>query len=112
MGRAGGYLIAVDPAVPLPVEFDTVTCSHCQRVVLIKPGTAATVYVVQDAAGIPTRETAPGAFCTKCMHAVCVPCYDHDQGRCSVWEKRLDIIERENDQRGRFLNAASIYDLT
>ena len=83
------------------------------RVLIAVLAAAATVYIVQDAAGVPTRETVAGAFCTKCMHAVCVPCYDHDRGRCAVWEKRLGIIDREHAQRARFLGTVgSIYDLT
>ena len=84
-----GYLTIVGDTGP-QVERDTVTCGHCQQIVVVKPGTAATVYLVRDAHGQEKEE--PGAFCRVCMRSVCLTCDAH--GRCTPWERRLEKAER------------------
>lgn len=84
-----------------PVEYDTLTCGHCQRIVFVKPGSAGTIYLVVDRAATTFREE-PGAFCRVCMRPVCLPC--HDVGRCTPWEQKIEASEA----RERFLQAAGI----
>lgn len=72
------------------VARDTITCAHCNTVVFVKPGTAATVYEIYDPLLQATREE-PGAFCRVCMAAICVAC--HVAGRCTPFERRLEAAE-------------------
>jgi hypothetical protein len=95
-----GYMTITAPDAR-PIERDTVTCCHCQRIVIVKPGTAATVYLEPQRDGSPDRET-PGAFCRSCMKAVCLAC--EAVGRCLPFEL---AIER-NEARGRQLRAMGI----
>lgn len=88
MRRAQGYMQVVDPDQPL-LEWDTITCGHCSRIVCTKPGTAATVYLIQHRDGRWTDE--PGAFCRVCMRPVCLRC--HDLGRCRPLERWLAEVE-------------------
>ena len=88
MRNPQGYLTIV--GVGPQVERDTVTCGHCQQIVVVKPGSAATVYLVPDGHGHTTEE--PGACCRVCMRPVCLAC--HAQGRCMPWERRLARAER------------------
>ena len=74
--RAQGYATLVDPATPVAQEWDTITCWHCQRIVFLKKD--------------------PGAWCMRCMRAICVTC---DNGACVPFEKRLE----RQEQRGRML---------
>lgn len=99
MLKPHGYAQTISDA-PI-VERDTIKCGHCQAIVTVKPGTASTVYLVQDLTqpGFPWREE-PGAFCRVCMRAVCLRC--HADGRCLPWERRLAIAE----SRHRFLRSA------
>ena len=76
------------------IERDTITCGHCNRIVLVKPGTASTVYVFPQMAG-PDKEE-PGAFCRMCMKPVCLRC--HDVGTCAPLMKQIEAMERN----GRF----------
>ncbi len=95
-----GYGVFVGPDHP-PIERDTCTCGHCQRVIFTKPGTVSTVYLLFNR----TRwewEEVPGAFCRVCMRPVCLTC--HADGRCTPWEKMLEVAEA----RERFLQAAGI----
>lgn len=94
-----GYLVVTDPHAPLR-ERDTLACRHCQRVIEVKPGTAATVYLIPDARGAYHEES--GAFCRNCMGPVCLPC-DVD-GRCLPFERRLEQMEA----RDRLVRAAGL----
>ena len=76
------------------VEHDTITCGHCNGIVLVKPGTASTVYVLPQRVGPPKEE--PGAACRVCMRSVCLTC--HADGRCTPLERRIEEMEA----RGRF----------
>jgi hypothetical protein len=94
-----GYLTVSDPDRPL-LERDTIGCCHCQRIVIVKPGSVATVYLEPTTPGA-FREV-PGAFCVKCMQPICVAC--EAIGRCLPWERRIEAYEA----RGRMLRAAGI----
>ena len=88
MRQPHGYLIITDPARPT-YEADTVTCGHCNRIVVTQAGTGATVYLLPHGAG--WREVA-GAFCRLCMRPVCLAC--HARGTCDPWERQVEQIER------------------
>lgn len=90
MRRAQGYATITEPARRL-VEYDTAQCGHCQRILFTKPGTASTIYLIP--LGTPGQfRLEPGAFCRVCMRPVCLPC--HADGRCTPWERRLELAER------------------
>lgn len=90
MRNAGGYLIITDPEVAAPIERDTVSCGHCNRVVEVKAGTGATVYLWWSWPQQRYQEEA-GAFCRCCMKPVCLRC--HDLGTCTPLEKWLEQQE-------------------
>lgn len=92
MRQPQGYATIVDPDAPI-VERDTITCGHCQRVIFVKPGTVATIYLILNRASRRYREEA-GACCRVCMRAVCLAC-DRD-GRCTPWERRLEASEAKD----------------
>lgn len=73
--RSGGYGVISEPGKK-DVEFDSVTCAHCNRVVLIR-------------AGIDPAQL--GGFCRACMRHICGPCAD--LGRCTPWERQMDKAE-------------------
>lgn len=101
MYRPQGYAIVLDPDQPT-VERDTITCGHCQRIVFVKPGTGATIYLILTRESLGTYREVPGAFCRVCMRAVCLSC--HRAGHCTPWERMLE----ESEARDRFLRAAGI----
>jgi len=90
-----GYATVVDPDHPT-VERDTITCGHCQRVIVVKPGTASTVYLIFNRARWQWEEEA-GAFCRVCMSPICLPCCD--AGRCTPWERKLEASEAKDRLR-------------
>lgn len=91
MRRPCGYAVLVDPDRPI-WERDTVTCAHCARVVFIKPGTAATVYLIQHRDERWTEE--PGASCYGCFKPICLACYR--TGGCRPLERWLESQERSS----------------
>jgi hypothetical protein len=99
MRRPQGYATIVSPDHPV-IERDSVTCGHCNVVVLVKPGTGATTYLFPQTQGPDTE--APGAMCRVCMRAVCLRC--HADGRCMPLEQRIEQMEA----RDRMLKAAGI----
>jgi len=104
MQKPHGYVTIVSDG-PL-VERDSVTCGHCQRIVLVKPGTAGTVYLIRQLDGSPDVEVE-GAGCMVCARnglatPVCLRC--HRIGKCIPWERRVEQAEA----RGRFLRSAGL----
>jgi hypothetical protein len=93
MQRAHGYVTIVDPGAPL-VEYDTVVCCHCNKIVFTKPGSISTVYLIQHLTpeGLIYWSEAPGAACWHCHKPVCLPC--HALGCCLPLERWLDRQER------------------
>ena len=93
MLRPQGYATIVDPDALL-VEYDTVTCCHCGKIVFTKPGTVSTVYLIQHlSAGVIYWTEEPGAGCFTCGgKPICLPC--HDRGTCLPLERWLDQQER------------------
>jgi hypothetical protein len=85
--RPQGYAIVVEPYAPVK-EFDTITCSHCQVIVFLRP--------TPDG-----KQQDQGGFCRQCMKPVCGPCADH--GACKPFEKKLEEYERAA-VRGRYLD--------
>lgn len=90
MLKPQGYAQIIDPDQPT-LERDTATCGHCSALIFIKPGTAATVYVIYHRDGRVTEE--PGAFCRCCMKPVCLAC--HDLGTCTPLERWLEAHEAQ-----------------
>jgi hypothetical protein len=102
MRAPGGYLTITDPDGPTPfAEFDTISCGHCHKIVLVKPRTASTIYLIPLGPSGQFREE-PGAFCLVCMRPVCLPC--HGDGRCLPWERRL----ARSEARDRLRRAAGV----
>ncbi len=58
------------------IERDTLTCGHCQRVVMIAPGNGA---------------STPVPFCRTCMRYICPTC--DARAVCTPWEMRLKAVE-------------------
>lgn len=80
------------------LDRDTITCGHCQRIVLVKPGTGSTVYLLARAG---TWREEPGAFCRVCMSPICLPCCD--RGGCTPWERQLEVSEARDRLRRQAL---------
>jgi len=94
LDHAGSFTIL--DAEGSPFVRDTVSCGHCQRVIVVKPGTASTVYLTFDRQSWTWKEEA-GAFCRVCMRPICLPCCD--LGRCLPWEKTLEASEARDRLR-------------
>jgi len=98
MRHAHGYALILDPD-RAQVEYDTIRCCHCQRIVFVKPGSASTVYLFPQKDGRTLEE--PGAFCGRCMGPICLLC--HDLGRCTPWERQLERTEARDRLRRQIL---------
>jgi hypothetical protein len=73
--RPQGHATIFNPDGPT-VEFDTMTCGHCQRVTQIGPG---------------QRPEDIGGLCKCCFSLICGPCVD--KGTCVPFEKKLEEVE-------------------
>lgn len=71
------------------IEHDSITCGHCGCIVLVKPGSVATVYIFPQMEGPPFEEA--GAGCHVCMRSICLTCYD--RGTCTPLERRIEQME-------------------
>ena len=102
MRNPTGYGICTDRLQERkPVEYDTTTCGHCQRIIFTKPGTAQTTYLIFDRVAWQWREEL-GAFCRVCMRPVCLGCHARDargHGPHLTWEQQIE----RSEARGRFL---------
>lgn len=76
MRRPQGYAVITTPGVPTQ-EFDTFTCKHCQRIVLVQPN--------RD------MITTDGGFCHKCFGLICDTCAA--KGVCTPFERQLEAEE-------------------
>lgn len=79
--RPSGYATLSDPEGTTK-EWDTITCSHCQKI----------VFVTKDAAGRVTAPESQMDFCRGCMKAICARC--GGSAGCAPFEKRLEEYER------------------
>lgn len=77
MRRPGGYSILTDPDAS-PVERDTFSCQHCNRVVTVQPRC--------DPADL-------GGFCTVCAGLICPACSGKG---CDPLEKKLERMEHRD----------------
>jgi len=93
--KVHGYATIVEPEKRI-VEFDVLTCHHCQRQIFVKPRTGATVYLRYNRRTHMWREDA-GSFCRQCMEPVCLSC--HVLGTCTPWEQQLDRMEARDRLR-------------
>jgi hypothetical protein len=84
--KPDGYLIITGPDGPA-VEADTISCAHCQRVVIMP---------------VRTTDVPDGGWCMTCARALCGPCAD--AGVCTPFEKRLARAE----SRGRLLASVGL----
>lgn len=75
--RANGYAVIVDPDARHALESDTVTCSHCQRIVALHDKGRRLESVV--------------VHCHQCDKYICVPCAE--SARCEPFEKKLEELE-------------------
>lgn len=90
-------------------EFDTISCAHCNKIVRVKPGTGATVYIFEQMLVDPvTRQyriivkEEAGAFCRCCMKPVCLPC--DEVGTCTPLMKKIE----EQERQGRMLKTLEL----
>lgn len=89
MRNPKGYALIIDPTDTNLWERDTATCCHCNAIIFVKPGTANTVYEIQQPEGHWTEEA--GASCYRCMKPVCLRCCD--KGTCTPLERMLEEWE-------------------
>lgn len=108
--RQHGYGIIIDPSVGRPIEYDTIQCGHCGAHTRIKPGTAATVYLIPT--DVPEQFTEIGGFhCGKCHTPICKACHERVPWRCTPFELWLDQQEQQIRNRlgwGRFFRFIGI----
>ncbi len=75
MRNPGGYLVITGPESV--EEYDTFTCGHCQRVVVVKHKAQASDL---------------GGMCRLCMKLVCAEC--DTLGSCTPFEKQMEEEEK------------------
>lgn len=71
-------------------EVDSAQCMHCGGHILVKPGTACTIYLVSVPPPENFKEEA-GAFCRNCMGPICLLC--HEDGRCVHFMRKIEQAE-------------------
>jgi len=98
MVKPHGYVTCVGGYQDL--EHDSIICGHCNRIVLVKAGSASTVYVFYQLTGPPKEE--PGAHCAICDKPICLTCYD--KRVCLPLMKKIEQMEA----RGRLLKAVGV----
>ncbi len=104
MRRPHGYATIVDPDGPL-VERDTATCCHCSAVIITKPHTGSTTYLIQVPGVVPGTfvwQEVPGASCYHCFKPVCLAC--DAKGTCTPLERWLE----QHEAKGNFLRSAGL----
>lgn len=74
MRKPGGYGLLCQPGSP-NVEQDTYTCSHCNKVVFVKP---------------KERPEDLGGLCKVCMGLICPHCVGKG---CDPLEKKIERME-------------------
>lgn len=91
MRRPQGYVRIFGPEGT--IERDSMLCSHCQRIVMVKP--------LQDPSSIEY-----GGTCKGCMKFICTGCVDEmtRTAQCVPFEKKLEQYERAT----RFAQAAGL----
>lgn len=82
MLRPQGYGIIIDPELP-PVEHDTFTCSHCNKIVIVPPG---------------WRPENMPSMCKGCSGYLCLACWNLRMrgADCVTWKQQIDRIEARN----------------
>jgi hypothetical protein len=93
MLKPHGYVTVSHPEAKV-VEYDSITCCHCQRIILVKPNTRSTVYLFPQLDGSFREEM--GAGCFKCNKPICLQCCD--VGTCTPIEQRLALMEAVKKQ--------------
>jgi len=99
--RQEGYLVIIDPEQP-KVERDTVQCRHCQRIVEVKPGTMAQVYLIPDDLSPTYYREEAGAFCGSCFGPICLSCERREAAGVTCergsqyWERQMERYEKRH----------------
>ena len=84
--QSRGYIVGAG------MENDTFTCSHCQKIIVVKPPKGAASHHV------PT--------CAQCYRKICGPCVTRlVNGKCVPWEKFMDRYEKRAAQTKQFMKA-------
>lgn len=102
MSQIKGYATIIDPDRPMPIEYDTKQCGHCQKVLFVKAGSGGAIYLIPSRDRVGEFLEEAGAFCRVCMRPICLPCHDH--GNCRPFEKMLEASE----SRDRLLRAVGL----
>lgn len=89
MLRPQGYVTVVNAENGRTLERDTISCAHCNQIVMVKPGTGCTTYYIPQFIGPPKEEA--GAWCAICNKPVCLTCHAH--GRCTPLMLRIERME-------------------
>jgi hypothetical protein len=90
--RPQGYATIVDPGAPT-FECDTITCSHCNRVVMVDSR-------MRPEQQTPFRVIEPER-CRMCMLFICPTCVYEAQRTvraCVPFERKLDMMEKRRGQ--------------
>jgi len=83
-----GYAIAVGPDGT--VEYDTITCSHCNKAVVVRTS------------DIKFEGDLGYGRCLQCDHDICGPCEEKSRVRgCEPFMKKIELMEA----RCRFLSS-------
>ena len=80
MRKPGGYAVFMSPC-EAPVERDTFTCAHCNKVVIVQP---------------MQRPEDLGGMCKHCMGMICPQCLDKG---CTPFEEKLKQWEANEAAR-------------
>ena len=90
MPQTRGYLVIQEYGSVTKIEIDTITCSHCQRVILLHDREGS---IIEECAG----------FCRVCMSTICLDCNKTLLTKgCETWLARCDRVEgiRPRGRRG------------
>jgi len=91
--QSRGYLVIQEYQSITKIEVDTITCNHCERIILLHD---------RDGNIIPE----PAGFCRCCMKTICLDCNKVQLVTvgCTPMEKKIEQIEA----RGRFLKSIGL----
>lgn len=76
MRNAGGWRTITEHDGRISAENDTITCCHCNGIVIVKNGPDAPM----------------PCMCLMCMKRICEAC--EKRGKCTPFEQRLERMER------------------
>lgn len=110
MRRPEGYFLIIPYDGGPVIERDSVQCRHCQRIVEVKPGTLAQVYLIPDEHSPTGHREEAGAYCGSCSGPICLGCAELERvGRLKCangsryWERQME----QRESRARLLRAVT-----